>query len=42
MKSFRKIGEKIEDTLLQLFARDYAHVPRFGEIGIKTSPAGRS
>jgi MoxR-like ATPase len=32
---FDKMGEKIEDTLLQLFARGYAHVPRFGEIGIK-------
>ena len=32
---FDKISEKIEDTLLQLFARGYAHVPRFGEIGFR-------
>ncbi len=32
---FDKISEKIEDTLLQLFARGYAHVPRFGEIGVR-------
>lgn len=32
---FDKVSEKIEDTLLQLFARGYAHVPRFGEIGIR-------
>lgn len=32
---FDKIGEKIEDTLLQLFARGYAHVPRYGEIGVR-------
>jgi MoxR-like ATPase len=31
---FDKISEKIEDALLQLFARGYAHVPRFGEIGV--------
>src|SRR5262245_1959322 len=30
---FDKVSEKIEDMLLQLFARGYAHVPRFGEIG---------
>jgi MoxR-like ATPase len=32
---FDKIAEKIEDTLLQLFARGYAHVPRYGEIGVR-------
>jgi MoxR-like ATPase len=32
---FDKISEKIEDSLLQLFARGYAHVPRFGEIGVR-------
>lgn len=32
---FDKVSEKIEDTLLQLFARGYAHVPRFGEIGTR-------
>jgi MoxR-like ATPase len=32
---FDKISEKIEDTLLQLFARGYAHIPRFGEIGVR-------
>lgn len=31
---FDKIGENIEDTLLQLFARGFAHIPRFGEVGI--------
>jgi MoxR-like ATPase len=31
---FDKIGEKIEDTLLQLFARGFAHIPRFGPIGV--------
>ena len=31
---FDKISERIEDTLLQLFARGFAYVPRFGEIGI--------
>jgi MoxR-like ATPase len=32
---FDKLSEKIEDMLLQLFARGYAHVPRFGEIGVR-------
>jgi len=32
---FDKVSEKIEDTLLQLFARGYAHVPRYGEIGVR-------
>jgi MoxR-like ATPase len=32
---FDKVGEKLEDTLLQLFARGYAHVPRYGEIGVR-------
>jgi MoxR-like ATPase len=32
---FDKVSERIEDTLLQLFARGYAHVPRFGEIGAR-------
>lgn len=31
---FDKVSEKIEDMLLQLFARGYAHIPRFGEIGV--------
>lgn len=31
---FDKVSEKIEDTLLQLFARGYAHIPRLGEIGV--------
>jgi MoxR-like ATPase len=31
---FDKVSEKIEDMLLQLFARGYAHVPRYGEIGV--------
>jgi MoxR-like ATPase len=31
---FDKIGEKIEDTLLQLFARGFAHIPRFGHVGV--------
>jgi len=30
-----KISEKIEDMLLQLFGRGYAHIPRFGEIGVR-------
>lgn len=32
---FDKVSEKLEDTLLQLFARGYAHVPRYGEIGVR-------
>jgi MoxR-like ATPase len=32
---FDKTTEKIEDTLLQLFARGYAHIPRYGEIGVR-------
>ena len=32
---FDKVSEKIEDMLLQLFARGFAHVPRFGEIGVR-------
>ncbi len=32
---FDKVSEKIEDMLLQLFARGYAHVPRYGEIGVR-------
>src|SRR5262249_9685784 len=32
---FDKISEKIEDTLLQLFARGFAHIPRYGEIGVR-------
>jgi MoxR-like ATPase len=32
---FDKMSEKIEDMLLQLFARGYAHIPRFGEIGVR-------
>lgn len=33
---FDKVSEKLEDMLLQLFARGYAHVPRYGEIGLRT------
>lgn len=29
-----KLTERLEDMLLQLFGRGYAHVPRFGNIGI--------
>src|SRR5262249_22696424 len=36
---FDKISEKIEDTLLQLFAHEYAHIPRFAEIAIRVQPA---
>jgi MoxR-like ATPase len=32
---FDKVSEKIEDMLLQLFARGYAHIPRFGEMGVR-------
>ena len=32
---FDKVSEKIEDMLLQLFARGYAHIPRFGGIGVR-------
>lgn len=32
---FDKVSERIEDMLLQLFARGYAHVPRYGEIGVR-------
>lgn len=32
---FDKVSEKIEDMLLQLFARGYACVPRYGEIGVR-------
>lgn len=32
---FDKVSEKLEDMLLQLFARGFAHVPRYGEIGIR-------
>ena len=31
---FDKVSEKLEDMLLQLFARGVAHVPRYGEIGV--------
>ena len=30
-----KLQDRIEDMLLQLFARGYAHVPRHGDIGVK-------
>jgi MoxR-like ATPase len=30
-----KLTEKIEDMLLQLLGRGYAHVPRFGDIGVR-------
>ncbi len=32
---FDKVSEKIEDMLLQLFARGYACIPRYGEIGVR-------
>ena len=32
---FDKVSEKLEDMLLQLFARGFAHIPRFGEIGVR-------
>jgi MoxR-like ATPase len=32
---FDKVSEKIEDMMLQLFARGYAHIPRYGEIGVR-------
>ena len=32
---FDKVSEKIEDMLLQLFARGYAYIPRYGEIGVR-------
>jgi len=30
-----KLTETVEDMLLQLFGRGYAHVPRFGNIGVE-------
>jgi MoxR-like ATPase len=30
-----KLNETVEDMLLQLFGRGYAHVPRFGNIGVE-------
>ncbi|MCI0389672.1 MAG: MoxR family ATPase [Acidobacteria bacterium] len=30
-----KLTEKVEDMLLQLLGRGWAHVPRFGEIGVR-------
>src|SRR4051812_43180603 len=30
-----KLNAKIEDMLLQVFARGYASIPRFGEVGIR-------
>lgn len=30
-----KLQEKIEDMLLQLLGRGYAHVPRFGDVGVR-------
>lgn len=30
-----KLNEKTEDMLLQLLGRGYAHVPRFGDVGVK-------
>jgi MoxR-like ATPase len=32
---FDKVSEKLEDMLLQLFARGFAHIPRYGEIGVR-------
>ncbi len=32
---FDKVSEEIEDMLLQLFARGFAHIPRYGEIGVR-------
>ena len=31
-----KLQENIEDMLLQLFGRGWAHVPRFGDIGVRS------
>ncbi len=33
-----KLKPKIEDMLLQVFARGYASIPRFGDIGVKNDP----
>ena len=30
-----KLEDRIEDMLLQLFGRGYAHVPRYGNVGVK-------
>jgi len=30
-----KLEDRIEDMLLQLFGRGYAHVPRYGSVGVK-------
>jgi MoxR-like ATPase len=35
---FDKLSEQLEDMLLQLFARGVAHVPRYGEIGVRDTP----
>jgi len=32
-----KLKDRIEDMLLQLFGRGYAHVPRLGDVGVKDS-----
>jgi MoxR-like ATPase len=32
-----KLKDRIEDMLLQLFGRGYAHVPRFGDVGVKNA-----
>ena len=34
-----KLKDTIEDMLLQLFGRGYAHVPRYGDVGVK-NPEG--
>jgi MoxR-like ATPase len=33
-----KLPAKIEDMLLQVFARGYASIPRFGDVGVKDDP----
>ena len=30
-----KLSERTEDMLLQLFGRGYAHIPRYGEVGVR-------
>ncbi len=37
-----KLQEKVEDMLLQLLGRGYAHVPRFGDVGMRDPTDGRS
>ena len=37
-----KLPDTIEDMLLQLFGRGYAHVPRYGDVGEKDPDVGPS